>query len=106
MDILLAVIFGAALGYFVANVVHRYKEIAAIRELDDNINETLKKIKDKIVPARIEQHGLMLYLYNSETNEFLGQGVNFKELENAVKAAHPKKIFNVPQSEIDKYFKD
>lgn len=107
MDILLAVIFGAVLGYFIASVVNRYREILAIRELDENISTTLKRIKDKIIPARIEEEeGGVLFLYNSETNEFLGQGVNFEELENAVKTKYPSKIFNVPQAEIDKHFKD
>ena len=47
----------------------------------------------------------MLYLYNSETEEFLGQGKTMQELNDAVRSRFPDKLFNVPQEELDKFMK-
>ena len=106
MDSILLIIFGVVLGFFISGVINKYKRLVAIRELDQSISKTLKTLKDKIVPARIEEENGILFLYNDETNEFLGQGKNFEELEKLIKEKYPNKIFNVPQAEIDKHFKD
>jgi hypothetical protein len=106
MDSILLVIIGVALGFFISGVIDKYKRLVAIRELDQTIDRTLKTLKDKIIPARIEEENGNLFLYNDKTNEFLGQGKNFEELENLIKEKYPNKIFNVPQAEIDKHFKD
>lgn len=106
MDIILSIILGVAIGFFISGVINQYKKIVAIRELDQSISKSLKALKDKIVPSRIEEDNGMLFLYNSETNEFLGQGKTFKELESIMKEKYPNKLFNVPQTEIDKYVKD
>jgi hypothetical protein len=65
------------------------------------IDDTMTKLRETIVPARIEiEHG-SLYMYHRETNEFLAQGKNFEELENAARSKYPNKLFNVPKDELN-----
>jgi hypothetical protein len=74
--------------------------------LEREIDRKVKALKEKIIPSRIEEENGLLFLYNSETNEFLGQGANADELETTVMARYPGKLFNVPQDQLDKFFKE
>lgn len=92
-----------ALGWFFCKVSYAIKQYHMLKKIDQELNEKLKTIREKIIPSRIEEVNGTLFLYNSETNEFLGQGKNFEELELAVRSTYPNKLFNVPQSELSKY---
>jgi predicted sulfurtransferase len=81
------------------------KQIIELR-IEKEIDAKVKTLKEKIIPSRIEEANGLLFLYNNETNEFLGQGANADELETSVKARFPGKLFNVPQEQLDKYFKE
>ena len=48
----------------------------------------------------------MLYIYNKETEEFLGQAHTMKELSDVLEKRFPGKLFNVSQDEIDKHLKE
>ena len=74
-----------------------------IKELDNLLKQKIESIKEKIIPSRIEEENGILYLYNKETNEFLGQGKTFTDLEKNVREKFPNKLFNVPQEELNKY---
>mgnify|MGYP003350554273 FL=1 len=100
---------GLVVGFFLAFVVIRIIANAVRKmqsdDLDEKIKEGLTKLKEKIVPSRIERVNGMLYLYNKETEEFLGQGKDMQELNDVVKARFPDKLFNVAQAELDKYMR-
>lgn len=91
------------LGWFFCKLSMGIKNYQMLKRLDKELGEKIDKIRERIIPARIEEVNGSLFLYNSETNEFLGQGKNFTELENAVRVKYPNKLFNVPQKELDKY---
>lgn len=63
----------------------------------------LAKFRETVVPSRLEEYGGMLFLYNKETNEYIGQGLTLAELERNVKNRFPEKLFNVKQEEIDQH---
>ncbi|MFZ9404032.1 MAG: hypothetical protein ACO25Q_06905 [Sediminibacterium sp.] len=97
---------GLIIGFLLALVVIKslavaYKQISD-EKLDEKIKEGLEKLKETIIPSRIEISNGMLYLYNSETNEFLGQGKTMQELNDAVKKRFPNKLFNVPDEQLKK----
>lgn len=106
MEIIIWFLVGGFIGYATRGVMYEYARLKALKELDGSIAEKLKTLKEKLVPSRIEEENGVLFLYNSETNEFLGQGNSFEELENNMKEKFPDKLFNVPQEEINKYLKD
>ena len=105
MEFLVGLAFGILLTLvivrLIVNVIRHIKE----DELDQKIKDGLSKLKESIIPSRIEQVNNMLYLYNSETEEFLGQGKTMQELNDAVRSRFPNKLFNVPQEELDKFMK-
>ena len=75
-------------------------------DIDKKIKEGLEKLKERIIPSRIERVNNMLYIYNKETEEFLGQANTMKELSDVLEKRFPGKLFNVSQEEIDKYIKE
>jgi len=76
------------------------------KKLEEKIEESLTKLRETIIPARIEVANDTLYMYNRETNEFLAQGNSFMELEKAARLKFPNKLFNVPQSELNEIVKE
>ena len=106
MEIIISVICGAIIGYGIRGILYEYARLKLLKELDSSINEKMNALKEKIVPSRIEEENGVLFLYHRETNEFLGQGNSFEELENTMKNKFPDKLFNVPQEEINQYLKD
>lgn len=106
MDILIAVLIGGLCGYYIRKLIDRYESYKALKELDEVVNEKLTMLREKIIPSRLEEENGMLFLYNRNTNEFLGQGSSFEELERNMKEKYPDKLFNVPQEELDIYIKD
>lgn len=103
-------IAGICVGFFIGVIFTRLiiiiEKERKLKEIDKVVSEKIEELKSKIIPARIEEANGLLFLYNSETNEFLGQGTNANTLESSVKARYPGKLFNVPQEQLDKYFKD
>lgn len=71
--------------------------------IDMKVKEGMKKLKETIIPSRIEEHGGYLYLYNSETEDFIAQGKDMEELNANAKIRFPDKLFHVPQEVINKY---
>lgn len=106
MDSLIIGVVCFIFGYWLSGFVHSIKEQMAINKIERGITERLEKFKEKIIPSRIEEENGVLYLYNSDTNEFLGQANSFQELETAMSAKFPGKLFNVPKEELSKFMKD
>lgn len=100
---MLELIVGILLGYFLAECIRDIRTRIELREIEQLYDERLTKLKERIVPSRIEKENGMLYIYNRETNEFLGQATNFVDLEKLLREKFPDKLFNVPQKEIEKY---
>jgi hypothetical protein len=105
MDILVGIVIGIVITLAIANAVARVYIHIQSKKLDAALESGLAKLKETIVPARIEDVNGMLFLYNKETEEFLAQGKTFEELNRSAKDRFPNKLFNVPQSELDKYTK-
>lgn len=106
MDYILICLACFLFGYWLSSFVRDVKERMEIKKLEDGIIERLEKFKEKVIPSRIEEENGVLYLYNSDTNEFLGQANNFEQLEEAMMAKFPGKLFNVPKEELSKFIKD
>lgn len=101
MDFFLGVLFGILLHSFFLYVKMRMIE----RRLNTKIDEVLDRIKQNVIPSKIEESNGMYYLYNRETEEFLGQGTSMVELEKSVRAKFPDKLFDVPNEQLMKVMK-
>lgn len=106
MDTLIACIMCFVFGYWLSGFIRDIKEQMEIKKLERGITERLEKFREKIIPSRIEEENGVLYLYNSDTNEFLGQANSFTELEQTMMTKFPGKLFNVPKEELSKFTKD
>ena len=105
MDFLVGIVFGIFISFALIKLIAAVVRKMAEDTLDEKLKEGLEKLKEKIIPSRIERVNGMLYLYNKETEEFLGQGKDMQELNDVVKARFPDKLFNVPREELSKYEK-
>ncbi len=88
---------GFMLGYWFAN----YRLIARLLSNPDGVIKLLEKYKreDSTLeetdpkPLRVERHADMIYLFNSETNEFLAQGKTLQEALEIVRQRFPNVDF-------------
>lgn len=109
-------LLGLVFAFWLGNRFARAKFLYNISENPERTIETLKKIQElnrqerladesgapaeAILVQKEEQQGLV-YLFNKETDQFLGQG---KTIEDALKQASsrfPNKIFWLPKSQAD-----
>jgi hypothetical protein len=75
------------------------------KRLERKIDDVLTEFRKNVINSRIEFVNGIYFMYNRDTNEFLGQGNTFEELEKTVKVKYPNKLFNVPSSELQELFK-
>ena len=106
MESVILLAIGMIVGAWFLYLVQKVKRELITYRIEKEIREKVDKLKEKIIPSRIEESNGILFLYNSETNEFLGQGTDAESLEVSVKSRYPGKLFNVPQDQLDKYFKE
>ena len=103
MDFLVGIVFGIFISFALIKLIAAVVRKMAEDTLDEKLKEGLEKLKETIVPARIEDVNGLLFLYNRETEEFLGQGKDMQELNDVVRKRFPNRLFNVPQDELNKF---
>jgi predicted RND superfamily exporter protein len=101
MDLIIGIAIGVILTLVVLNILAKLVDEIRNKQLDKKLEEGLQKLREVVIPSRIEVVNGMLFLYNKENGEFIAQGKNFIELNDNAKARYPEKLFNVPQDEID-----
>jgi hypothetical protein len=101
MEFLVGLIVGVIGTFIVIDIVAKAAQKLGDKDLDDKIEKGLTKLRETIIPSRIEHVNGMLYLYNKETNDFIAQGKDFEELNENAKKRFPEKLFNVSQAEIN-----
>ena len=73
------------------------RERQAKRTIDrffSEVEETVgEQVNDSVIPIKIERHSGVLYVYNKDTEEFMGQGNTRKELEDVLAKRFPDKKF-------------
>ena len=72
------------------------RERHAKRTLDRffaHVEEERKEIDGSLIPITIEKHSGVFYVYNKDTNEFMGQGNTKRELEQNLAKRFPEKKF-------------
>jgi len=73
----------------VETLLAKFDEIPYGEEVDDD--------RDDYIRINVEKHGAVIYLYNAETNEFVGQGSTKEEIKSALKRKYPGGKFAVEQ---------
>ena len=87
----LGCIFGAVVGYRVADGMHKAiipdifrrdgvtpeKLEQVMRDLQKEVDE---EVKDPEILIKVEQHGEQLYVFRKDNDEFLGQGRSYDEI--------------------------
>jgi hypothetical protein len=80
-------IIGAVAGVIVTAVVLRVALHIAVRHAErtlDALQEALEKMRANLIPARVEQHEGMFYVYNTRDNSFIAQGTSLAELKSRI----------------------
>lgn len=90
-------ILGAIYGWFA-------RERHAIRTLDRLLTEVeesiSEEVNDSIIPIIIEKHNNILFVYNKDTNEFMGQGETRLDLEKTLNQRYPDKKFSADKENL------
>jgi hypothetical protein len=87
----LGCIFGAVVGYRVADAMHKaimpdlFRRTGVTPEKLEQVMRDLQKevgeeVKDPEILIKVEQHGEQLYVFRKDNDEFLGQGRSYDEI--------------------------
>ena len=80
IEFIVGVVAGVVLTVLVATWLMR--TIVARTEADiDAIVAEIKKVSENIIPARVEQHDGVFYVYNTRDNSFIAQGESITEIK-------------------------
>ena len=105
MEFILGVLAGIFLFALMITIAIHIIARRRLKYIETKTNEIITAFKKNVIDSRIEEANGLLFLYNRETNEFLGQGKDLKELNEVVMKRFPNKLFNVPQDELNKFEK-
>lgn len=95
MELVIAFAIAFVLGFVFGWVQReRYAKKIVSSMLDDLETDMVNTIKENTIPIKIEKHGEALYVFNSESDEFMGQGMTRDELEKELAKRFPNKKFN------------
>jgi len=53
-----------------------------------------------MIHITIEKHADMLFVYNKESQEFMGQGSTMKEVNEVLEKRYPGKLFGCSETEL------
>lgn len=88
-------IIGVVVGAICTALVLRVALYLAVRQAEktlEALEQALQKIQTDMIPARVEQHDGVFYVYNARDNSFIAQGTSLSELrsriEGRMKDAH------------------
>ena len=99
---MLEFIVGMFVGIGISYVFYRLLIIWTLRQIA-NIDEVLQTIKEthvaKLIPARVEEHNGIFYVYNAEDDTFLVQGSNLQELKDKLEKSYQDKKIVVTEGE-------
>jgi hypothetical protein len=87
-DILLWIALGVAIGIWVFYIALKLAINVFVRRLAHDIEEIQAELDkhENAIPARVELHNNIFFVYNNDTNEFMAQGNDLAELRDRVRA--------------------
>jgi hypothetical protein len=100
-ELFLFAITSGIIGGIVASYIIKRELIGSEDEINEQVHEIMNKMKQTVVPCKLEFVNNTILMYNRETNEFIAQGNTFEELETRLKKEFPDKYFDVKQEDID-----
>lgn len=94
MDEILSIFGIFALGFFVGWWMREQLALRRIDKMLTQIEDELDEAEEaSLVKIKIEKHSEVFYVFNQETDEFMAQGIDRKELEDALAKKFPEKTF-------------
>ena len=98
VDMILTFLFWYAIGWFVFNFLVRPWLQNRLEERIQEITQEISDIKNVYKRVKIEQYNDTFYLFNADTDEFIGQGRTMQEIAEKVKG---EVILNVMEGDPD-----
>ena len=106
----LGCIFGAVVGYRVADAMHKaimpdlFRRTGVTPEKLEQVMRDLQKevgeeVKDSEILIKVEQHGEQLYVFRKDNDEFLGQGRNYDEILKILQSKFKDRKFAVQKED-------
>lgn len=102
----LALLVGILIGIISTRVYYQVKNTLELKTIENKVREKLAELKEKVINSRIDEMNGALYLYNTDTGEFLCQAATFPELEKVASTKFPGKLFNISPEQLKFYVKD
>ncbi len=103
MDILILVLSGILIWAHGIGMGWKLREKRAqevMEKIVGSMEEELREQQENFIPIVIEKHNNVFYVYNKETNQFMGQGVSRKELEDILHKSFPGKRFGATEKNL------
>ena len=85
-DIILWIVLGMILGVWLFYLGLKIVVARLIRQIENDLEQALGKAQEESsIPCRVELHNDIFFVYNNETDEFMAQGKDLKELRQRIR---------------------
>ena len=95
--LIFAMLSGVIGGFISSQLIIRHLTSEA-EDLEEHI---ISKMREDVIPCRLEFVNNTIFMYNRDTDDFIAQGKTFEELEQRCKERFPDKYFDVKQEDIE-----
>ena len=102
MEILIGIVVGFIVGWVLSNISYTRNLTRAVDESLDQLEDHIKKVREKVINAKLEFRDDMIYAFEADTDRFLGQGKNVEELKSTLKAQHPDRYIMITKEDLEK----
>ena len=93
----IAVLIGAVTGWYVREMRAQHVVTKMVSELEKKVEEE----KKNAIKIKLEKHHEHIYVFEDETDKFLGQAETIDELDKYLADAYPGKRFLVRESDAE-----
>lgn len=102
MEYLIVVLISFFFGWKIRELVAIWQSNKLAKRFEQTISNHLEEVKQTFIPIVIEKHNDVFFVYNMETNTFMAQGVDRKDLEHKLGKMFPGKRFEVDPENLRK----
>jgi hypothetical protein len=100
IEIFLSGIISGIVAGLIVILYSKYVQFKRVSKVITYAQNILDELENRVINTRLEFDNNCIRAYNSDSDEFLAQGISWEEINLNLKKRYPNNFFNVAQEQI------
>jgi len=100
IEIFLSGIISGIVAGLIVILYSKYVQFKRVSKVITYAQNILDELENRVINTRLEFDNNCIRAYNSDSDEFLAQGICWEEINSNLKKRYPNNFFNVAQEQI------